>query len=60
MLSMVKIAILIANFTNIALNQFTANSIGIQYKTNGSYMLNIKFVSCIDSQKTSGQTLQTI
>ena len=57
---MVKIAILIANFTNLAFNQFTANSIGTKYNPNWKYVLKINSASCVVSEKICGQTLQTI
>ena len=52
MLSMVKISILIANFTNLySISQFSTNSIGIKYNANARYMLKKIPVSCIDYEK---------
>ena len=44
MLSMVKIEILIANFTKLALTN-TANSIGTKYNPNWRYVLKINSAS---------------
>ena len=57
---MVKIAILIANFTNLAFTNLQQNSIGTKYNPNWRYVLKIYSASYVISEKICGQTLQTI